>query len=57
MIGRHVASPSRALTIAITEQNRAMSFGSIQRYKEAGLQKWNGPYLIRVTFAQKMMGK
>jgi len=39
MIGRHVASPSRALTIAITEQNRAMSFGSIQTYKEAGLQK------------------
>jgi len=39
MIGRHVASPSRALTIAITEQNRAMSFGSIQNYKEAGLQK------------------
>jgi SPP1 gp7 family putative phage head morphogenesis protein len=39
MIGRHVASPSRALTIAITEQNRAMSFGSIERYKEAGLQK------------------
>lgn len=39
MIGRHVASPSRALTIAITEQNRAMSFGSIQRYKEAGLAK------------------
>jgi hypothetical protein len=37
MIGRHVASPSRALTIAITEQNRAMSFGSIQRYKEAEL--------------------
>ena len=39
MIGKHVASPSRALTIAITEQNRAMSFGSIQRYKEAELQK------------------
>jgi SPP1 gp7 family putative phage head morphogenesis protein len=39
MIGKHVASPSRALTIAITEQNRAMSFGSIQTYKEAGLQK------------------
>jgi len=39
MIGRHVASPSRALTIAITEQNRAMSFSSIERYKEAGLQK------------------
>jgi SPP1 gp7 family putative phage head morphogenesis protein len=39
MIGKHVASPARALTIAITEQNRAMSFGSIQRYKEAELQK------------------
>jgi hypothetical protein len=39
MIGKHVASPARALTIAITEQNRAMSFGSIQTYKEAGLQK------------------
>jgi hypothetical protein len=39
MIGKHVASPSRALTIAITEQNRAMSFGSIQRYKEAELTK------------------
>jgi SPP1 gp7 family putative phage head morphogenesis protein len=39
MIGRHVASPSRALTIAITEQNRAMSFSTIERYKEAGLAK------------------
>jgi SPP1 gp7 family putative phage head morphogenesis protein len=39
MIGRHVGSASRALTIAITEQNRAMSFSSIERYKEAGLQK------------------
>jgi hypothetical protein len=39
MIARHVASPSRALTIAITEQNRAMSFGTIQRYKEAELEK------------------
>ena len=39
MISKHVASPSRALTIAITEQNRAMSFSSIERYKEAGLQK------------------
>jgi hypothetical protein len=39
MIGRHVASPSRALTIAITEQNRAMSFGSIQSYKDAELTK------------------
>jgi hypothetical protein len=39
MIGRHVANPSRALTIAITEQSRAMSFGSIQSYKDAELQK------------------
>ena len=39
MIGQHVANPVRALTIAITEQNRAMSFGSIQRYKEAELEK------------------
>jgi SPP1 gp7 family putative phage head morphogenesis protein len=39
MIGQHVASPSRALTIAITEQNRAMSFSTIERYKEAGLAK------------------
>jgi hypothetical protein len=39
MIGKHVASPSRALTIAITEQNRAMSFSTTLRYKNAGLQK------------------
>jgi SPP1 gp7 family putative phage head morphogenesis protein len=39
MISKHVASPSRALTIAITEQNRAMSFSTIERYKEAGLAK------------------
>jgi SPP1 gp7 family putative phage head morphogenesis protein len=39
MISKHVASPSRALTIAITEQNRAMSFSTIERYKDAGLQK------------------
>ena len=39
MIGKHVANPSRALTIAITEQNRAMSFATIQRYQIAGLQK------------------
>jgi SPP1 gp7 family putative phage head morphogenesis protein len=39
MIGRHVGSPARALTIAITEQNRAMSFSTIERYKEAGLAK------------------
>jgi SPP1 gp7 family putative phage head morphogenesis protein len=39
MIAKHVASPARALTIAITEQNRAMSYGSIQRYKEADLER------------------
>jgi SPP1 gp7 family putative phage head morphogenesis protein len=39
MIGKYVADPSRALTIAITEQNRAMSFSTIERYKEAGLAK------------------
>lgn len=39
LIGRHVASPSRALTIAITEQNRVMSAATIARYKEAELEK------------------
>ena len=39
LIGRHVASSSRALTIAITEQNRAMSAATIQRYKDAELEK------------------
>jgi SPP1 gp7 family putative phage head morphogenesis protein len=39
MIGKYVADPSRALTIAITEQNRAMSFSTIERYKEAGLAR------------------
>jgi len=39
LIGRHVASPARALTIAITEQNRVMSVATIQRYKEAELEK------------------
>jgi SPP1 gp7 family putative phage head morphogenesis protein len=39
LIGKHVASASRALTIAITEQNRAMSAATIQRYKDADLQK------------------
>jgi hypothetical protein len=38
-IGKHVASASRALTIAITEQNRAMSAATIQRYKDADLEK------------------
>ena len=39
LIGRHVASPARALTIAITEQNRAISAATIARYKEAELEK------------------
>ena len=39
LIGRHVASASRSLTIAITEQNRAMSAATIQRYKDAELEK------------------
>lgn len=39
LIGKHVASASRALTIAITEQNRAMSAATIQRYKDAELEK------------------
>lgn len=39
LISRHVASPARALTIAITEQNRVMSAATIARYKEAELEK------------------
>lgn len=39
LMKNHVGSPGRALTIAITEQNRAMSFSTIQRYKQAELQK------------------
>lgn len=38
-IMRHVASPSRALTIAITEQNRAISAATVNRYREMGVQK------------------
>lgn len=39
LIAKHVASPSRALTIAITEQNRAMTAATIQRYKQAEINK------------------
>jgi SPP1 gp7 family putative phage head morphogenesis protein len=39
LIGRNVASPARALTIAITEQNRVISAATMARYKEAGLEK------------------
>lgn len=36
---QYVASPSRALTIAITEQNRAISAATVARYKEMGVEK------------------
>lgn len=39
LIKRNVASSSRALTIAITEQNRAMSAATINRYKEMQIQE------------------
>jgi hypothetical protein len=39
LIANHVASPARALSIAITEQNRAISQATVNRYKEAGLQQ------------------
>jgi hypothetical protein len=39
LIRNHVASPARALTIAITEQNRAISQATVNRYREAGLQQ------------------
>ena len=35
----HVANPARALSIAITEQNRAISYATVNRYKEAGLDQ------------------
>lgn len=38
-IMRHVANPARALSIAITEQNRAISYATVNRYREAGLEK------------------
>jgi hypothetical protein len=38
-IMNHVANPARALTIAITEQNRAISQATVNRYTEAGVQK------------------
>jgi len=39
LIANHVASPARALSIAITEQNRAISQATVNRYKDAGLQQ------------------
>jgi SPP1 gp7 family putative phage head morphogenesis protein len=38
-IMRYVASPARALSIAITEQNRAISQATINRYKESEIEK------------------
>lgn len=38
-IARHVANPARALSIAITEQNRAISYATINRFKESDIQK------------------
>ena len=35
----HVANPARALSIAITEQNRAISQATVNRYRDAGLQE------------------
>jgi SPP1 gp7 family putative phage head morphogenesis protein len=42
LIRRNVATSSRALTIAITEQNRAMSAATINRYREMqiGQMEW-----------------
>jgi hypothetical protein len=39
LIANHAASPARALTIAITEQNRAVSYATSVRYREAGLEQ------------------
>lgn len=39
LINRSIANPARALMIAITEQNRAISYATITRYQEAGLQQ------------------
>ena len=39
LINDAIGSPARALTIAITETNRAMSYGAISRYKEANLEQ------------------
>jgi SPP1 gp7 family putative phage head morphogenesis protein len=42
LMKNHVANPARALTIAITEQNRAMSAATVNRYKEMqiGQMEW-----------------
>lgn len=44
VITAKIGDPARALTIAITEQNRAMSMASLQNYQDYGLEKveWSG---------------
>lgn len=39
VITEKIGDPARALTIAITEQNRAMSIATIETYQDAGLEK------------------
>lgn len=36
---QHMSDPARALTIAVTEQNRAVSAATVQRYTDAGLER------------------
>jgi ADP-ribosyltransferase exoenzyme/Phage Mu protein F like protein len=44
VITEKIGDPARALTIAVTEQNRAMSLASVQTYLNAGLEQveWQG---------------
>jgi len=44
VIALKVSDPARALTIAITEQNRAMSLAAIENYQNNGVEKveWSG---------------
>jgi hypothetical protein len=44
VIAAKIGDPARALTIAITEQNRAISMATIQNYQRFGLEKmeWSG---------------
>lgn len=39
LINDAIGDPARALTIAITETNRAVSLGAMKTYREAGLEK------------------
>jgi SPP1 gp7 family putative phage head morphogenesis protein len=44
VITEKIGDPARALTIAITEQNRAMSLAAMQNYRENGVERveWSG---------------